>query len=388
MSARPADTRPPQTGTSLLYTLLAQVHGYSDGIDLGRGDPDFTTPAHILNAVREALDAPRTLDAAAGVHAELLEAIAARLWDINRIAVDPRHEIVLTQGGQEALFLMVQAAVGPGDEVIAPEPHYNTYTDAIRFAGATRVPVKTAVEENFDVDPDRVRAAITPKTRALILISPNNPTAAVLSPDRVKALATLAQEYDLLILADEVYDRILYDGAVHTSPASLPGMRARTLTLNALSKSYAMTGWRLGWVAGPPPLIAQVGRLKEATSGGISVLSVWAGIAALTGPQEPLLEMQTAYARRRRIVMDALDGMGFRYGTPQGGQFVLADMRRLGVPSVDLARRLLDEGHVLIYPGTSFGESWNGFMRITFLQPEPILREALDRVAGVVSRLA
>jgi aspartate/methionine/tyrosine aminotransferase len=388
MSLRPAEAIPPRTGTSLLYALLAQLRQHPDGVNLGRGDPDFATPSHILDAVRTALDAPeRELADAPRLQAELREAIAARLQRINGIHVDPQTEIVLTQGGQEALFLMVQAALAPGDEVLVPDPNYNTYADAIRFAGAVRVPVATRVEENFAVDPDRVRAAVTPRTRALVMVSPNNPSAAVLSPDQVKALAALAEERDLLILADDIYDRFLYDGAVHTSPASLPGVKPRTLTLNALSKAYAMTGWRLGWVAGPAPLMAQVRRVKEAISGGVSTLSVRAGIAALTGPQEPVLEMHAAYTRRRRIVLDALDRAGFKYGTPQGGQFVLVDMRRLGLSSLDLARRVLEEAHVLIYPGVSFGEAWDGFMRITFLQPESALRDALDRVVRVLAAL-
>ncbi|MGH7427134.1 MAG: pyridoxal phosphate-dependent aminotransferase [Candidatus Methylomirabilaceae bacterium] len=385
---QPAKVQVPLTGTSLFYSLMAELKRYPDGISLGRGDPDFTTPSHILEAVRGWLDAPEAdLRAPGRVRSELLAAIAARLRNINGIDVDPATEIVLTQGGQEAIFLMVQTALGPGDEIIVPEPNYSSYADAIAFAGAVQVPVRTRIDENFVLDPDRVRAAVTPRTRALVMVSPNNPTAAVLSPDRVEALTAIAEEHDLIILADDIYDRFLYDGHVHTSPASLDGMKARTLTLNALSKMYAMTGWRIGWVAGPAPLIEQVARIKEAASGDLSLLSQRAGIAALTGPQDGLFEMQTAYGRRRRIVMDALDGMRLRYGVPQGGQFILADISPTGLSSLDLARRLLEEGHVLVSPGISYGDSWRGFIRMTFLQPEPVLREAMRRIADVVVRL-
>ncbi|MGH2375280.1 MAG: pyridoxal phosphate-dependent aminotransferase, partial [bacterium] len=290
---QPAKVQVPLTGTSLFYSLMAELKRYPDGISLGRGDPDFTTPSHILEAVRGWLDAPEAdLRAPGRVRSELLAAIAARLRNINGIDVDPATEIVLTQGGQEAIFLMVQTALGPGDEIIVPEPNYSSYADAIAFAGAVQVPVRTRIDENFVLDPDRVRAAVTPRTRALVMVSPNNPTAAVLSPDRVEALTAIAEEHDLIILADDIYDRFLYDGHVHTSPASLDGMKARTLTLNALSKMYAMTGWRIGWVAGPAPLIEQVARIKEAASGDLSLLSQRAGIAALTGPQDGLFEMQ------------------------------------------------------------------------------------------------
>jgi aminotransferase len=386
MSTRPPKAGVRSTGISVLYTLIAKVKQYPDGVSLGRGDPDFDTPAHIREAVRQALDG-RDTRPAGQVRSALLEAVAARHRAVNGITLDPDTEVVLSQGGQEALFLMVLAALGPGDEVILPEPNYNTYMDAIEFAGATRVVVPTAVEENFALDPDRVRAAITPRTKAIVLVSPNNPTAAVVSPDRVTALAAIAEEHDLIILSDEIYDRFLYDGAVHTSPASLPGMKARTLTLNALSKAYAMTGWRLGWVIGPAPLMRQVRRVKEAVSGDVSALSLRAGLAALTGPQDPLYEMQAAYTRRRLLMMDRLDRVGLRYGRPQGGQFMLADIRSTGMSSLDLANRLIDEVHVVVYPGRSFGEAWDGFVRMTFLQPEPVLADALDRVTTALARM-
>lgn len=375
------------TGISVLYELVSRVNQYPDGVSLGRGDPDLVTPAHIRDAVRLALEGGDPWPARQ-VRAALLEAIAARLRTVNAIDVDPQTEIVLCQGGQEALFLMILAALGPGDEVIVPEPNYNTYMDAIAFAGAVRVSVPTAVEDDFALDPARVRAAITPRTRALLLVSPNNPTAAVISPDRVRALAAMAEERDLLVLADDIYDLFVYDGAVHTSPASLPGLQARTLTLNALSKSYAMTGWRLGWIAGPARLMAHIRRIKEAVSADVSTLSVRAGLAALTGPQEPLQEIQAAYARRRRLVMHILDRAGLRYGRPQGGQFILVDIRHTGRSSLDVARHLVEDAHVAVYPGVAFGHAWDGFVRMTFLQPEPVLADAVERVARSLSRLS
>ena len=387
MSTVPAPVQPPRTGVAVLYGLAAKVMQFKDGVSLGRGDPDFDTPLHIREAVREAVEAPTRAKPAERVHAELHHAIARRLKVINNIDADPETEIVLTQGGQEALVLMVMAALGPGDEIILPEPTYSTYADAIKMAGGVRVPLKTRLDENFAIDPDRVRALITPRTRAISLVSPNNPTAAVLPPDVVRALCRIAEEHDIIILADEIYDRFLYEGAVHTSPASLPGVGARTMTLNALSKAYAMTGWRLGWVAGPAPLMGQLRRIKEAMSADVSSLSLYAGLATLTGPQQPLHDMVAAYTRRRAIVMRAFDRMGVPYGRPQGGQFLFADIRSVGVSAFEFVERMVDEAHVLVYPGISFGEDWTGFVRTTFLQSEEVLEGALNRMADFVARV-
>ncbi len=371
-------------GTDMLYALIAEARRYSDAIILGRGDPDFDTPAHIIAAARDAM---------VNHHAEfvppegilpLRQAIADRVRRINQIDVDPNTEVVVTNGGQEALFLMVLATLGPGDEMIVPEPNYNTYQDAMRFAGAVKVAVPTHLEANFRVVPEDVRQAITDKTRALLLVSPNNPTASVIAPDDMRALLRIAQERDLLILADDIYDLFIYDGYEHISPASLPGGKERTLTLNALSKTYAMTGWRLGWIVGPADLMAKVRELKAATTGGTSIIAQYAGLAALTGPQEPVQMMADAYKRRRRIVLDALDEMGIRYGMPQGGQFVFADISFTGMDSAELAQKILADQHVLVYPGSSFSQDCRYFLRMTFLQPEEKLREGLEKMKAAM----
>jgi aminotransferase len=387
MSTSATPVQPPRTGVAVLYGLGAKVRQFPDGVSLGRGDPDFDTPQHIRDAVRNALEQPSRAKSVAKVRRELHEAIAKRLKAVNKIDVDPETEIVLTQGGQEALVVMAVTALGPGDEIIMAEPNYSTYADAIKLANGVRVPIKTAIEDNFVYDPERVRAAITPRTRAIALVSPNNPTGAVIPPESVRAFAKIAQEHDLIVLADDIYDRFLYDGAVHTSPASLPGMKSRTMTLNALSKAYAMTGWRLGWVAGPAPLMRQLKRVKEAMSADVSALSLYAGLAALTGPQQPMFDMAAAYTRRREVVMKALDKMQLPYGRPQGGQFLLVDIRSVGMSAFEFVERMVDEAHVLVYPGISFGEDWTGFVRMTFLQPEEVLAEALRRMGDFVARI-
>ncbi len=371
-------------GTNLLYKLISEARGYDDVIVMGRGDPDFDTPPHIVAAAKEAMIHHHAdYSPPAGLPA-LREAIAERVKRVNNIDVDPATEVVVTNGGQEALFLMVLATVGQGDEMIVPEPNYNTYADSLDFAGAAKVEVQTWPQEDFRADPALVRAAVSERTRALLLVSPNNPCASVISPGDMREMLDIAIEHDLMILSDEIYDLFVYDDFVHTSPASLPGGKERTLTLNALSKSYSMTGWRLGWITGPADLMARVAELKAATTGGTSVISQYAGIAALTGPQEPVEMMAAAYQRRRRLVLDALDEMGMKYGLPQGGQFVFADIAFTGMDSAEVAQRMLTEQHVLAYPGSAFSKDRKDYLRMTFLQPEDKLIEGLERMKAAM----
>ena len=375
-------------GTNLLYQLIGEAREYDDVIIMGRGDPDFDTPAHIVAAAKEAMvkrhsdySPPEGLPA-------LREAIADRVKRVNHIDVDPESEVVVTNGGQEALFLMVLAVLSPGDEMIVPEPNYNTYADSLAFAGGLKVEVQTYAQDDFRADPADVRAAISDKSRALLLVSPNNPAASVISPSDMSAMLDIAISNDLMILADDIYDLFVYDDFEHISPASLPGGKERTLTLNALSKAYSMTGWRLGWIVGPADLMARVTALKAAISGGTSIISQHAGIAALTGPQDAVEMMAEAYRRRRRLVLDALDAMGMKYGLPQGGQFVFADIGFTGMDSGEVAQRILTEQHVLAYPGSAFSKDRKDYLRMTFLQPEDQLIEGLERMKVAMANIA
>ena len=367
-------------GTSLLYQLIGEARTYDDVIVMGRGDPDFDTPEHIVAAAKEAMVHHHADYVPPQGLLALRQAIAERVKRVNGIEVDPETEVVVTNGGQEALFLMVLAVIAPGDEMIVPEPNYNTYHDSLSFAGGVKVEIPTYADADFRADPEAVRRAVTDKTRALLLVSPNNPAASVIAPDDMQAMLKIAQEHDLMILADDIYDLFVYDDFQHVSPASLPGGKERTLTLNALSKAYSMTGWRLGWIVGPADLMARVTELKAAISGGTSVISQYAGIAALTGPQAPVAMMAAAYKRRRRLVLDALDAMGMRYGLPQGGQFVFADIGFTGMDSAEVAQKMLTDQHVLAYPGSAFSKDRKNYLRMTFLQPEDTLKEGLERM--------
>ncbi len=374
-------------GTNLLYQLIGEARGYDDVIIMGRGDPDFDTPAHIVAAAKNAMINHQADSTPPEGLLALREAIAARVKRVNNIDVDPVTEVVVTNGGQEALFLMALAVLAPGDELIVPEPNYNTYADSLAFAGGVKVEVQTYAEDDFRADPADVRAAISDKTRALLLVSPNNPAASVISPADMREMLDIAIANDLMILSDDIYDLFVYDEFEHVSPASMPGGKERALTLNALSKAYSMTGWRLGWIVGPADLMARVRELKAAISGGTSVISQHAGIAALTGPQDAVEMMAEAYRRRRRLVLDALDAMGIKYGLPQGGQFVFADIGFTGMDSGEVAQRILSEQHVLAYPGSAFSKDRKDYLRMTFLQPEDQLIEGLERMKVAMANI-
>lgn len=374
-------------GTDLLYSLIAQARNYSDTIIMGRGDPDFDTPPHIRAAAIEAMKAHGSDFTSIEGILPLREAIADRVKRLNGIDVDPLTEVVVTNGGQEALFLMVVTAIARGEEMIVPEPNYNTYTDALKFANGVKVSVPTYARENFRVNPERVKRAITPRTRALLLVSPNNPTANVITRPDMEALIALAAEHDLVLLADDIYDMFIYDGYQHVSTASLSGCKERTMTLNALSKAFSMTGWRCGWVVGPAPLMAQLKQFKAAINGNAPIAAQYAALAALTGSGDDVERMRQTYIQRRKIVLDALDDMGLQYGIPHGGQFVFVDIANTGVGCVELAQRILDEQHVLIYPGSSFAAGVDNYLRMTFLQPEDKLREGLARTKVVMEKV-
>jgi aspartate/methionine/tyrosine aminotransferase len=358
-----------------------------DVIPLGRGDPDLDTPAHIVQAAKDAIrrGAAQELPPPEGL-LELRQAIAAKLLRDNEIDVDPHSEVLVATGGQEALFLIVQALVNSGDEILMPDPRYTSYDGAIQLAGGRVVSVPTYEEDDFDLRPEEVEARITPRSKVLLLITPSNPTSGVISPANLRRLAEIAIERDLIVISDEIYEHYVYDDAQHLSIASLPGMAERTVTLNGVSKAYAMTGWRVGYVAGPAPAIAAMRRLKRTASRATSAVSQWAAHAALAGPQECITEFYRIYDERRRVMMAGLDRMGFVYGRPRGAFYIFPRALSIGLEAEELCDLLLREGRVLIFPGTAFGESGSQYLRISFLAPKEQLQEALERMQRTLDR--
>jgi aminotransferase len=372
-------------GTRQRYSLMELARQIPNAIELGRGDPDLATPAHIVTAAKEAIDrGVEEISDPAGLP-ELRAAISEKLARDNGIQVQPKTGVVVTTGGQEGLFLLMQTILRPGDEVLVPDPRYTSYDVAIRLAGAVPVDVPTSEHDGFDLDPDEVGRRITPRTRAILLITPGNPTAGTITPPNLRAIAALARAHDLLVISDEIYEKFLYDGAEHLSIGSLPGMAERTITLNAFSKTYAMTGWRIGYVAGPPAYMRALRRWKQLCSVCAPVVSQWAALAALRGPQDAVAEFHRIYARRRALVLRHLDRLGFSYGQPRGAFYVFTNISSTGMDSIDLSLKLLREAHVLIFPGTGFGERWASYLRVTLLQPDEVLEEAMLRMERCLS---
>jgi aminotransferase len=382
MSTATADTLGLVDERDVLMAIAERLPGV---ISLGLGDPDFPTPAHIVAAAKAAMADGRCdrYTHPAGL-IELRRAIAAKLARENGVIADPETEITVTTGGQEALYVVVQALLNPGDEILVPDPRYSSYAAAIGRAGGVIVPVPTHERDAFDLDPDEVARRVTPRTKAILLVTPGNPTAGVISPAHLRRIAEIAAARDLVVISDEMYERFTYDGAVHFSIGALPEMRGRTITIGGFSKSYAMTGWRLGYVAAPAAITRAVRALKTLVSISAPAVSQWAGVAALTGPQECVADFRRTYDARRRALMAALDAMGFTYGHPYGAFYIFANVSGSGVPAFALAKRLLEEARVLIFPGTGFGAAWSDYFRFSLAQPTPVLLEAVARLRRVM----
>lgn len=373
-------------GTKLRYALMELAAQIPDVIALGRGDPDLDTPTFVIEEAQQAVaDGRADVPAPVAGLDKLRHAVAIKLQRENGIPVDD-DSIVITSGGQEGIFLVMQALIDPGDEVLVPDPRYSSYDQAIEQAGGKMVLVPTEPEDNFDLLPAAVEAAITPKTKALLIVSPNNPTSAVVSRESLEGIAEVAKKHDLIVISDEIYERYVYAPAEQVSMAGLPGMFERTITLGGVSKAYAMTGWRIGTIAAPPEFAQVLAGLKSVTTGHVSPASQWAALAALTGPQDVIARSREIYLRRRQVMMDGLDEMGFTYTQPQGAFFIYTNAASSGLSAFELSYLLLKEGHVLIFPGTAFGDRWADWLRISLLQPEEEIVEAVRRMKAVVER--
>jgi aminotransferase len=374
------------TTTVNIFEMMDRARSREDVISMGLGDPDLATPDHIVAAAKAAIAENRTGPAPARGLPELRRAIARKLAAENGVAADPETEVLVTTGGQEALFLVIQALIDPGDEVIMPDPRYTSYDEAIELAGGRMVLVPTREEDAFDLDPVEVEKRLTPASKVLLLVTPSNPTAGIVTPANIRRLAEIAKERNLIVISDEIYEKFLYDDHQHLSMASLPGMRERTITLNGVSKTYAMTGWRIGYLAGPAAVVDAVTALKTMVNIQAPTVSQWAAVAALEGPQACVAEMRETYDARRRLLMGFLDEMGFSYGEPRGGLYIWVNTTSAGIPALELSARFLDEG-VLIFPGTGFGENWGDYMRMTLLQPIDVLAEAITRMKRALTTL-
>ncbi|AZL69014.1 MULTISPECIES: pyridoxal phosphate-dependent aminotransferase [Pseudomonas] len=361
------------------YRALAMLEQGRDVLLLSVGDPDFDTPAPIVQAAMDSLQAGNTHYADVRGKRSLREAIARRHQQRSGQAVTADQVTVLA-GAQCALFCVAQCVLEPGDEVIVAEPMYVTYEAVFGACGAKVVPVPVRPEHGFRVQPEDVAARITPRTRALALNSPHNPSGASLPRSTWEALAELCIAHDLWLISDEVYSELLFDGE-HISPGSLPGMAERTATLNSLSKSHAMTGWRMGWVVGSPALAGHLENLALCMLYGSPDFIQDAAVAALEQPLPELEAMREAYRQRRDLVCACLaDCPGVRALKPDGGMFVMVDIRETGLSAQEFSNRLLDLHGVSVLAGEAFGPSAAGHIRLGLVLGAEPLREACRRI--------
>ena len=371
-------------GTRLRNLLMELAARLPDVISLGQGDPDLNTPPHVIAAAQDAIrDGRADLAAPPEGLPELREAIAAKLRRENHIPVGS-DGILVTNGSQEALFLVVQALLNPGDEILVPDPRYSGYDQAIQQARGKMVLLPTLPEHSFELQPETVAESGSARAKVLLLIDPGNPTAGVISPAKLREIAQVAKERGLVVIGDEIYEKYVYPPGEHLSIASLPGMFERTVTINGFSKAYAMTGWRVGYIAAHPDFVRVVAALKRGVSRRTTTVSQYAALAALTGPQDCLAEYHAIYSRRRELLLNGFRRLGFDCPEPLGAFYVFANAATTGIPALELCYRLLNEGHVLIFPGNAFGEQWTNWLRISYLQDESILREALARITRVL----
>jgi aspartate aminotransferase len=356
-----------------------------DVIDLGGGDPDFITPEHIRVAATEAMNAGDTHYVASAGIPSLRKAIADKLRADNGIEVDPNGGVIVTPGGKQALFEATLAFVEAGVDVMIPEPAWVSYGPMVELSGGTVVPVPLDPDDNWRLTGETLSAAWTPGSRILLINSPNNPTGRVLDDAELDAVAAFAQERDLLVFSDEMYEKILYDGQRHTSIATLPDMAERTLVFNGLSKAYAMTGWRLGYVAGPRPYLEQIEKVHSHSVTCATSFVQKAGVVALTGPQEFISQMVSAWDRRRRKLAERLNAVsGITCPLVEGAFYAFADARGTGMTSTQVAELFLQEAHVAVTPGVAFGAAGEGNVRLSFATGDDLLEAAADRIGQVL----
>lgn len=355
-----------------------------------QGEPDFATPEHIVDAAMQAMRDGYTHYPPSEGYLDLREAIAAKLDRENDLQVDPKSEVIVTNGAGLGLYLAIMAVVDPGDEVILSDPTYGPYRNDILLAGGT--PVLVAQQPDAQGRPrwdmPAVAAAITPRTRAIVINTPANPTGVVMNAAELHGIATLAEQHNLVIIADEVYEKLIFDEARHVSIASLgPDVAARTITVNSFSKTYAMTGWRLGYNVAAPALVATMEKVNSVCGRAAAAFVQQAGIAALNGPQESVSEMVAAYAFRRNLVEDQLREMPqVSWISPEGTFYVFLDVSAFGRDSRELAERMLRDAHVVMTPGTYYGPAGAGWLRLSFSASPAELIGGLERMHETLAR--
>ena len=365
------------SGIRRFFDIAAEM---DDVISLGVGEPDFKTPWNIRRAGIESLERGHTWYTANSGLMQLREAACGYLKRRFTLEYDPKKELLITVGGSEAIDIAIRALVEPGDEVLVVEPSFVCYTPITELTGGVPVPIATRAEDAFRLTPEQLKAAITPRTKLLILPFPNNPTGAVMRRAHLEAIAGVLRGTDIMVLSDEIYAELTYGDERHISFAEIDGMKERTILVQGFSKSYAMTGWRLGYAAGPALVIKQMTKIHQFSIMCAPTTSQYAAVEALRNGDADIEEMRGQYDMRRRLLVDGLNRMGLDCFSPEGAFYVFPSIRSTGLSSSDFCMRLLEAERVAVVPGDAFGESGEGFVRISYSYSVNHLLEALKRI--------
>ena len=365
------------SGIRRFFDIAAEM---DDVISLGVGEPDFKTPWNIRRAGIESLERGHTWYTANSGLMQLREAACGYLKRRFTLEYDPKKELLITVGGSEAIDIAIRALVEPGDEVLVVEPSFVCYTPITELTGGVPVPIATRAADAFRLTPEQLKAAITPRTKLLILPFPNNPTGAVMRRAHLEAIAGVLRGTDIMVLSDEIYAELTYGDERHISFAEIDGMKERTILVQGFSKSYAMTGWRLGYAAGPAPVIKQMTKIHQFSIMCAPTTSQYAAVEALRNGDADIEEMRGQYDMRRRLLVDGLNRMGLDCFSPEGAFYVFPSIRSTGLSSSDFCMRLLEAERVAVVPGDAFGESGEGFVRISYSYSVNHLLEALKRI--------
>ncbi|HVM70944.1 MAG TPA: pyridoxal phosphate-dependent aminotransferase [Anaerolineales bacterium] len=381
LSHRTVSLKP--SGIRKFFDIAATM---KDVISLGIGEPDFTTPETILEAGVRSLRAGETHYTSNAGKLELRQAVAGQLERLYGVRYDPVHEILITVGVSEALYLVMNALLDPGDEVIIPTPCFVSYQAEVVLAGGVAVEIPSRPENNFQLDPDQVRSAITPRTKIIFIGYPNNPTGAVASHEVLAEVAKIAEEHDLLIISDEIYDRLVYNHRHVCVPALDESIRQRTILLGGFSKDYAMTGWRIGYACGPSEIIKGMTRIHQYTIMSAPTTAQDAALIALTGGEQYVQAMVAEYDRRRRLMVAGFNRLGLNTFEPHGAFYAFPNIGASGMEDEMFAEKLLREEEVAVVPGNAFGPGGEGFVRCCYATTYEKIEEALSRMEKFMNR--
>ena len=372
------------SGIRKFFDIVSEM---KDAISLGVGEPDFDTPWHIREEGIYSLERGRTFYTSNAGLKELEEEISCYLKRRFDLDYDYNTEVMVTVGGSEAIDAAIRAMIDPGDEVLIPQPSYVSYVPCVQLAYGKPVIIELKDENQFRLTKEEVLEKLTDKTKVLVLPFPNNPTGSIMEKKDLEEIAQVCLEHDIFVLSDEIYSELTYNGENHVSIASVPGMKERTIVINGFSKSYAMTGWRLGYAAGPKEILKQMIKIHQFVIMCAPTNSQYAAIEALKNGDKDVDMMRESYNQRRRYLLNAFSEMGLDCFEPYGAFYMFPSIKKFGMTSEEFANRLLQEEKVAVVPGTAFGQCGEGFLRISYAYSLDDLKEALGRLASFISRL-